>query len=98
MKNKRRRHPKRPPQVYFNTTGVYYKRTYAIVKVRKDIPQCVKCFTDADYKPPICSAHLFPYNPNPNIAFGNYPTKVTIINVNNNSDCFYESTLINVVT
>lgn len=74
--NKRRRHPKQIPQVYFDTAGVYYKRTYAIVKVRRDIPQCIKCFTDADYKPPLASAHLFPHNSNPNIAFGNYPIKV----------------------
>jgi hypothetical protein len=36
------------------------------------------CYTYADYKPPLGSAHLFPHNPNPHAAFYNYPKYVAV--------------------
>jgi hypothetical protein len=77
-KNKRPTHPKLVNDVVFGTVGVYYKRTFAKITPRRDIPVCTKCFTPSDYKTPMSSAHTFPYEPDPYKAFNNYPKKVEV--------------------
>jgi hypothetical protein len=44
----------------------------------RSVPTCIHCLTYADYKPPMCSAHLFPHYPEPHIAFDNYPKYVAV--------------------
>lgn len=68
----------RRPQVFFGSAGEYYKRTYAIIKPRRHVPQCKKCFTDADYTPPLASAHLFIHNSKPHAAFEAYPAPCAV--------------------
>ena len=76
--NKLPRHPEVGADVIFGESGVYYKRMYAQIQHRRDMPTCVKCHTYADYKPPEGTAHLFPHNPNPHAAFENYPPSIEI--------------------
>eukprot|EP01032_Pedospumella_encystans_P009840 gene9840-11553_t len=64
--------------IYFGEKGVHYKRTYAVIQARRDVPTCVRCGTYSDYKPPLGSAHLFPHNPEPHKAFTNYPVPSTV--------------------
>jgi len=33
--------------------GGEYKRTVALIRLKRDMPQCQKCYTFADYKPPV---------------------------------------------
>ena len=33
--------------------GGEYKRTVALIRMKRDMPQCQKCYTFADYKPPV---------------------------------------------
>eukprot|EP01034_Spumella_vulgaris_P022493 gene22493-28621_t len=72
------RHPKIESDIVFGTKGVYYKRTYAVIQPRKDMPSCAKCLTYADYKPPGSSAHTFPHNPEPFAVFEAYPRETTV--------------------
>jgi hypothetical protein len=64
--------------VYFGEAGVYYKRTYAMIKARRDVATCDRCYTYCDYTPPLGSAHIFPYNPDPFVAFDQYPKPSTV--------------------
>lgn len=59
--------------IWFGDKGVYYKRTYAVIQARRDVPTCKKCGTYSDYVPPLGSAHLFAHNPDPFAAFDGYP-------------------------
>jgi len=59
--------------IWFGEKGVYYKRTYAVIQARRDVPTCTKCGTYSDYVPPMGTAHLFPHNPAPFRAFEDYP-------------------------
>jgi hypothetical protein len=78
------RHNRRPTHgpvesdVWFGEKGVYYKRTYAVIQARRDVPTCKKCGTYADYTPPLGSAHLFKFNPKPHAAFEGYPVPSTV--------------------
>ena len=76
--NREPRHPLVESDVFFGTQGIMYKRTYAIIRKRRDMAHCKKCLTFADYVPPLSSAHLFPHNPEPYRAFGAYPIKTTV--------------------
>jgi hypothetical protein len=79
--NKHCRRPTKPPagwEMGYGETGQYYKRPYAIIVPSRPVPRCDRCFTYIDYRPPICSAHLFPNNPKPFVAFENYPIKPRI--------------------
>lgn len=71
-------HSKVDSDIWFGEKGVHYKRTYAVIQARRDVPTCVKCGTYADYKPPLGSAHIFPYNPTPHKAFEGYPVPSTV--------------------
>lgn len=64
--------------IWFGEKGVHYKRTYAVIQARRDVPVCKKCGTYADYVPPLGSAHLFAHNPNPHAAFHEYPKPSTV--------------------
>lgn len=64
--------------IWFGEKGVYYKRTYAVIQARRDVPVCKKCGTYADYVPPLGSAHLFAHNPDPHAAFHEYPKPSTV--------------------
>eukprot|EP01038_Epipyxis_sp_PR26KG_P008263 gene8263-11183_t len=59
--------------VLFGEKGVFYKRTYAIIKPRRAVPHCPHCLTYCDYKPPLSSQHLFKHNPKPFDTFEEYP-------------------------
>ena len=78
VQNREPRHPLVESDVFFGTQGVMYKRTYAIIRKRRDMPCCKKCMTFQDYTPPLCSAHLFPHNPDPHRAFQAYPIKTSV--------------------
>jgi hypothetical protein len=49
--------------VFFEEVGGQFKRTLAFVRLKKDMPQCQKCYTYADYKPPDKTAHMFYFFP-----------------------------------
>ena len=79
--NKPNRRPAHPPprsDIFFGTSGVFYKRTFAIIRPRRDCAMCHYCGTYVDYKPPLGSGHLFPYNKKPFSAFNKYPIKTTV--------------------
>ena len=79
--NKHNRRPTHPPSVsdiFFGTKGIFYKRTFAIIRKRRDSPQCKFCRTYCDYTPPLCSAHQFPYNKAPYRAFNKYPMQTPV--------------------
>lgn len=78
VQNREPRHPLVESDVFFGTQGVMYKRTFAIIRKRRDMPTCKKCLAFADYLPPLSSAHLFPHNPDPHRAFQAYPIKPTV--------------------
>lgn len=60
--------------VFFESLGKGdLTRTVAVVKTKRDMPVCQKCFTYADYTPPLSSAHLFPHYEHRYQAFFNYP-------------------------
>ena len=59
--------------LYFGSRGQFYKQTFVIIRTDTVKPRCTKCFTYCNYQPPTGSAHMFPHNPNPTVAFGNYP-------------------------
>lgn len=69
------------PQVdiYFGEKGALYRRMYANLVFHSPKPACKKCFTLCDYKPPPGSAHIFPHNPEPHVAFRGYPKKHILI-------------------
>lgn len=76
-KNRRPRHPLNlsfKPAYY--EKGVYLKKIHAHLVPDRDIPSCKKCLTPADYKPRLCTAHIFPYYKKPYEAFENYPEAV----------------------
>ncbi len=74
--NRRSRHPKVDFFVAFREKGMFYKRTIAALIRNRDVPICSHCLTPSDYVPRLCTAHTFPYNPNPHVAFENYPEHV----------------------
>lgn len=76
--NREPTHPEPISDVFFGFKGVYYKRLFAIIRRRRDAPQCTHCLTYSDYVPPVCSAHTFPYNTKPHVAFENYPIKASV--------------------
>jgi hypothetical protein len=76
--NRRPTHPPSVTDIFFGEKGVFYKRIFAIIRPRRDAPSCHFCGTYADYKPPLCSAHTFPYNKDPYRAFKSYPIKTTV--------------------
>jgi len=78
VSNREPRHPLVESDVFFGTQGVMYKRTFAIIRKRRDMPTCKKCLAFADYLPPLSSAHLFPNNPDPHRAFSAYPIKPSV--------------------
>lgn len=43
--NRRPTHPVKHNEVYFGTKGTFYKRTFAIIRPRRDAPQCTYCMT-----------------------------------------------------
>ena len=64
--------------IHFGEKGVHYKRIYAVIQARRNVPTCTKCGTYADYSPPLGSAHLFPFNPKASVAFDEYPKPSTV--------------------
>ncbi len=76
--NRRPTHPPSISDVFFGSKGIFYKRTFAIIRARRDAPQCHFCRTYKDYVPPLGSAHMFPYNKAPYRAFAKYPIKPLI--------------------
>ena len=79
--NKPNRRPQHPPSVsdvFFGSKGIFYKRTFAIIVPRRDKAACQFCSTYMDYQPPLCSAHVFPYNKAPYRAFAKYPIQVKV--------------------
>lgn len=72
------RHPTIDTDVVFGEKGVHYKRTYAHILFGRDMPKCAKCYTYADYKPPLGSAHLFRHNPELYKGYSDYPHKPTV--------------------
>lgn len=67
-------------EVFFESLGKGdLTRTVAVVKSKRDMPVCQKCFTYADYTPPLSSAHLFPHYEHRYQAFFNYPTPVLVL-------------------
>jgi len=64
--------------ISFGEKGVFYKRAYAKITFRPPKPACKKCGTFFDYLPPKGSAHLFPHNPKPFVAFENYPLSTEV--------------------
>jgi hypothetical protein len=69
-----------PPgvDICFGEKGVFYKRAYAKITFAPPKPACKKCSTFFDYQPPRGSAHLFPHNPKPYVAFENYPLSTEV--------------------
>lgn len=69
-----------PPgvDICFGEKGVFYKRAYAKITFAPPKPKCKKCSTFFDYHPPRGSAHLFPHNPKPHVAFENYPLSTEV--------------------
>ena len=57
--NHRPLHPVIEWDLVFGTQGKYYKRPTVTLKPRRDVPECSKCFTYMDYKPPPATRHLF---------------------------------------
>lgn len=78
--NREPRHPTIESDLFFGTQGDIFKRTFTIIKKRKDMPVCLYCGVYADYKPPIGSAHTFVHNPDPHLAYANYPIVARIQN------------------
>lgn len=72
--------PLNPPEMeyYFGTHGVHYKRMFVKIVPKPHKPTCKKCFTPYDYTPPVGSAHVFPHNPDPYVAFRTYPPHTRI--------------------
>jgi hypothetical protein len=51
-------------EVYFESLGSnQFTRTVAVIKMGRDMPQCIKCCTYADYVPPLATSHHFPHYP-----------------------------------
>ena len=90
-KNRRPRHPPSEFNLAFSEKGVYFKRTVAHLIKERDMPRCEWCTTYADYKPRLCTAHTFPYNPNPHEAFDNYPEMIPQVPRSLMSTCFDKS-------
>jgi hypothetical protein len=63
----------------YEEKGEYFKRKVLTISKERDIPVCRHCFTPSDYVPPPATAQLFPHNPNPYVAYEDYPVKVLII-------------------
>jgi hypothetical protein len=78
--NREPRHPEIESDLFFGSQGDIFKRTYTIIKARRDMPICLYCGVYADYKPPAGSAHTFVHNPDPHVAYQNYPIVATIQN------------------
>jgi hypothetical protein len=75
-RNRRPRHPELGYFPSFSVKGIYYKRVHCELVRDRDVPQCERCSTLADYKPRLCTAHLFKHYPHPHEAFENYPEAV----------------------
>lgn len=76
---KQNRRPRHPPVNFnpaFSEKGEFYKRTVVTLVKERDMPVCPFCHTVADFTPRVCTAHIFPHNPNPHTAFENYPQTV----------------------
>lgn len=58
--------------------GEYFTRTYAIIQKQKQVPTCDFCFTYADYRPPVTTAHMFKHYKDATAAFDNFPKKVAV--------------------
>ncbi len=71
--------PEPKVDVYFGEKGVLYRRMYANLVFHSPKPTCRKCYTICDYVPPPGSAHIFPHNPEPHVAFSGYPKKHLLI-------------------
>lgn len=59
--------------ISFGERGKYLKQTFTIMNQNTSKPICKKCFTVYDYAPPPATAHLFEHNPEPHVAFQQYP-------------------------
>jgi hypothetical protein len=59
--------------VIFGLKGLQYKTTFAQLLWESKSAKCTKCFTAYDYVPPEATAHLFPHNSKPFVAFHDYP-------------------------
>lgn len=57
----------------FGLKGIQYKTTYCHLIWESKQAKCKKCYTAYDYIPPEATAHLFPHNPKPYVAFHDYP-------------------------
>ena len=77
-KNRRPEFPKTSYSIGYGEVGEFYKRNYVMFIQNRNVPQCTKCFTYADYKPPLGSSHLFPFEKGRYEAFKNYPKKVAV--------------------
>ena len=77
-KNRRPEFPKTTYAIGYGEVGEFYKRNYVMFIKNRDVPQCTKCFAYADYKPPLGSSHLFPFEKGRYEAFKNYPKKVVV--------------------
>lgn len=76
--NREPRYPNIHPLILSQSVGKLYTRTFAVIKQQRVIPQCRKCFTDADYIPSQAVAHLFKHYPERYSAFSNYPLRVEV--------------------
>ncbi len=72
--NHARQYIKEPPvNIVFGERGKQYKTLYTRLLWDSNKAKCKRCHTVYDYVPPEATAHLFPHNPNPYVAFKNYP-------------------------
>ena len=68
--------------VFFDEVGGEFKRTLAFIRLKRDMPQCQKCYTFADYKPPDKTAHLFFFFPGRCVSYRivSYRTALNALN------------------
>jgi hypothetical protein len=59
--------------IVFGMRGIQFKSLYAKMIWESKSTKCKKCYTSYDYSPPEATAHLFPHNPKPYVAFADYP-------------------------
>lgn len=71
--NHRPRHPEIERDLIFGTKGVHFKRLTVSIKPRRDMPECAKCFTYMDYKPPAATKHMFSTSTTRYEVFKDYP-------------------------
>ena len=72
--NHRPRHPEIVRDLIFGSKGAYFKRLTVAIKPRRDMPECAKCFTYMDYKPPAATKHIFSTSTTRYEVFKDYPT------------------------